>query len=66
MHLEDRDTAALVGTIHQHLAIEPPCPQQRRIENFGPVGRRQQNHAGAGIETVKFGEQLVQVCSFSS
>ena len=60
VHLEDGDTAALVGTIHQHLAVEPPCPQQRGIEDFGPVGGREQNDAGRGIEAVKFGEQLVE------
>ena len=60
VHLEDGDAAALVGTVHQHLPVEPPCPQQRRIEDFGPVGGGQQDDADRGIEAVEFGKQLVQ------
>ena len=60
VHLEDRDAAALVGAIHQHLPVEPTCPQQRRIEDFRPVGGREQDDAGTGIETIELGEQLIE------
>ena len=35
----------LVGPIDQHLAIEAARPQQRRVEDLGPVGRGHQDDA---------------------
>jgi hypothetical protein len=43
VHLEDLSAAFLVRTVHQDLAIEAARPQQRGIENLGPVGGGQ-NH----------------------
>ena len=40
----------------QYLPIEQPCPQQRRIENFGPVGSREQDHAHPRVKAVKLRE----------
>ena len=54
------DAPFLVGTIDQHLTIEPPSAQQSRIEHLGPVGRRQQNDADFRIESVKFAQQLIE------
>ena len=50
----------LSGPVDQHLPVEPPRAQQRRIEDLGPVGGRQQDHADPRIEAVELGEQLVE------
>jgi hypothetical protein len=60
MHLENGLPTAAVGAIDQHLPVETSGAQQRRVEDFGTIGCRQQNDAGARIETVEFGQQLVQ------
>ena len=60
MDLEDLDAALAVGPVDQHLAIEPAGAQQRRIEDFRPVGGGQQDDAGARIEAVELGQQLVE------
>ena len=52
---EDLHAADLVRPIDQHLAVEAAGAQQRRIEDLGPVGRRQQDQAGARIEAVELG-----------
>jgi hypothetical protein len=43
--LEDRNAPALVGTIDQHLTIEPAGAKQRGIEDFRPVGGGEQDDA---------------------
>ena len=60
VHLENLEPAVAVGTIHQHLAIEPSGPQQRRVEDFRPIGRGQEDDAGARIEAVEFGQELIE------
>ena len=42
VHRQNFLTAPFVRPIDQHLAVEPPGPQQRGIEDFGPVGRGEQ------------------------
>ena len=58
--LEDLQPALAVGTVDQHLAVEAPGAQQRRIENFRPVGRGEQDDAAARIEAVEFGKELIE------
>src|SRR5271167_108329 len=60
MHSEDLFSPLLVRSIDQDLAVEPPGAQQRRIENLGPVGRREQDEAARRIEAVELGQELVQ------
>jgi hypothetical protein len=42
------------------LPVEPACPQECRIQDFRPIGRRHENDADAGIEAVHLDQQLVQ------
>jgi hypothetical protein len=63
VHLQDLQPALLVRPVHEHLPVETAGPQERRIENLGPVRSREQDQAPAGVETVQLGEQLVQ-CLF--
>lgn len=45
---------------HHHLPIESLGTQQRRIEDVGPVRRREQNHLLALVEAIHLHEQLVE------
>ena len=60
MHLQNLKSPLAFGPIHQHLAIETAGAQQRRVENFRPVGGGEQDDAGAGVETVELGEKLIE------
>ena len=60
MNLEDFQPARAVRPVDQHLAVEAPRPQQGRIEHFRAIGGAKQDHAGARIEAVELGEQLVE------
>src|SRR5215467_3421481 len=60
MDLEDVDPSLLVGPIDQDLAIETAGAQQRRIKNFGAVGRRQNHKAGPRIEAVHVDKKLIE------
>ena len=60
VHLQDVDAALAVGPVDQHLAVEATGAQQRRVEDLGPVGRRQNDQAHRGVEAVHLGEQLVE------
>src|ERR1700691_4168750 len=60
MHLENLLAADHVGIGHDHLAIEPPGAQQRRIEHVGPVGGGDQDNAFIGLEAVHLDQQLVE------
>src|SRR6202023_3227076 len=42
------------------LAIEPARAQQRRIQNVGTIGRRDDDDALGGSEAVHFHQQLIQ------
>jgi hypothetical protein len=57
---EDLYAAGLVGPVDQDLPVEAPSAQKRGVEDFGPVGRRQQNHANGRIEAVDLGQKLVE------
>ena len=60
MHLQHCTAARQVGVGHRDLAVEAAGPQQRRIEDVGPVGGRDEDDAGARVEPVHFDQQLVQ------
>ena len=60
MHFENLHPPGAVGAVHQHLPVETARAQQRRVEDFGPVRCGQQNDALGRIETVEFGQKLVQ------
>src|SRR5690606_21525856 len=46
--------------VDDDLAVEAAGPQQRRVEDVGPVGGRDEDDAGAGVEPVHLDEQLVE------
>ena len=49
-----------VRLVDQHLTIEAPRAEQRRVEHLRPVGRAHDDDALARVEAVHLGEQLVQ------
>ena len=50
----------LVGRVDGDAAVEAPGPQQRGIEDLGPVGRGEHDHALGAGEAVHLGEDLVE------
>ena len=58
--VEDRLAALEVGLVDHDLAVEAPGPQQRRVEDVGPVGGGDEDDAGAGVEPVHLDQQLVE------
>mmetsp|Transcript_1957 Transcript_1957/g.4380 ORF Transcript_1957/g.4380 Transcript_1957/m.4380 type:complete len:304 (+) Transcript_1957:1231-2142(+) len=60
MHREDLGAALDVGLVDDDLAIEPAWPQEGGVEHVGPVGAREDDHAGGGGEAVHLDEQLVE------
>ena len=60
MNLQDLHAALLVGPVHQYLAVEPTGPQQRGVENFRPVGGRQNDEPRARIEAVELDQELIE------
>ena len=49
-----------VGLGHHDLPVEPARAQQRRVQDVGPVGRRDDDHAALDVEPVQLDQQLVQ------
>ena len=60
MDLENIQPALAVGPVDQDLAVEAPGAQQRRVEDFRPVGRGEEDHADARIEAVELGKELIE------
>jgi len=60
VHAQDRLAALEVGPVDHDLTVEPSGPQQRRVEDVGPVRGRHQDHRGPLIEAVHLDQQLVQ------
>src|SRR6266852_1760956 len=60
MNLKDLLAPSFVGTVDQHVAIKPPRSQQRAVENLRAIGGREDNQPGLGVESIHFGEQLIQ------
>src|SRR5215203_2650475 len=49
-----------MGSVDQHLSVKPACSEQRRVEDLGPVGRRQQHQARGSVKAVQLDEQLIE------
>ncbi len=60
VHAQDLLAALEVGIADGHLPIEPAGTQQRRIEDVGAVGRRDDDDAVGLREAVHLDEQLVE------
>ena len=60
MDPQDLDAPLLVRAVDQDLAVEAAGAQQRRVEDLRPVGRREDDEAGAGIEAVHLDQQLIE------
>ena len=58
--LEDLGPALHVRAVEDDLAVEPAGPQQRRVEDVGPVGRGDDDDVGVGVEAVHLDEDLVE------
>ena len=58
--VEDRHSTSQVRTIEDDLAVEAAGPKERRIENVGTVGGRDDDHVGVRVEAVHLDEDLVQ------
>ena len=60
VHLEDPVAADHVGRLDRDLAVEAAGTQQRRVEDVGAVGRRDQDDVGLDVEAVHLDQQLVE------
>ena len=58
--LEDSLPALDIGAINLDRAIKAARTQQGRIEDFGAIGRTHQNDPGIGVESIQFGQQLIE------
>ena len=60
MHPQDALAPGQVGLGDDDLPVEAARPQQRRVEDVGPVGGGDHDHAALGVEAVELDQQLVQ------
>ena len=60
MNGEDAFASLHIGTVDHDPPIEAAGPQQRRIENVGTVGRRDEDDTLVRLEAVHLDEQLIQ------
>ncbi len=60
VYAEDRLPSRHVGSGYEHLPIEAPWPQERRVEVLEPVGRGHDDDLVARVEAVELDEELVQ------
>ena len=60
VHVENLLALLHVGQSHLDLPVETSGTHQRLVQNIDPVGRRQDDHARIGLETVHLGQQLVE------
>ncbi len=60
VYAQDSLAAGEVWLPYDDLPVEPARPQQRRVEDVGPVGGGYHDDAALGVETIQFDEQLVQ------
>src|SRR5690606_34989708 len=52
---EDCLASPAIWPVENELTVEAPGTSESRVQNFRPVGRREQDDADPWIETVKFG-----------
>ena len=60
VNLEDLAAAEPVGRLHGDAPVKSPRSQQRRVEDLGPVGRREHDHRLGGLEAVELGQDLIE------
>ena len=60
VHAQDPLAPLEIGTVDDDLTVEATRPQQRGVEHVGPVRRRDEDHAGAHVESVELDEHLVE------
>ena len=60
VHGQDRGPLGDVRQRDRDLPVEPPRPEQGRVEDLGPVRGREHHDARRGLEPVHLGQQLVQ------
>ncbi len=60
VHSQDALTAGQVRLGDDDLPVEPARAQQRRVEDVGPVRRRDDDDAALGVEAIELDQQLVQ------
>src|SRR5881396_3020611 len=60
VHAEDLLPALHVRHVHDDLAVEPPGPQERRVEDVGAVGGREEDDPVVRFESVHLDQQLVE------
>ena len=60
VHGQDGLAAFAVGPVDDDLPVEAARPQQRRVEDVGPVGGRHDDDALVGLEAVHLDQQLVE------
>ncbi len=58
--LQDRLAALHVRPIHHHLPVEAAGAQQGRIQNVGPVRRRDQDDVRVGVKAIHLDQDLVE------
>ncbi len=57
---ENGFSAAEVGAVDEHLAIEAPRAEEGLVEDLGAVGGRHDDDAACGLESVHLDEELVE------
>lgn len=55
----DTGTHGYVWAVHGDLAVKPAGAQQRRVEDVGAVGGREDDDASIALKAVHLGQQLV-------
>jgi hypothetical protein len=60
VHFQDFATASAVRAVNQNLSVKPSRTQQCGIKHLWAIGGSNQNYAGAGIEAIQLGEQLIE------
>ena len=60
VHVQDGLALLEIRPVQDHLPIEPPGAQQRRVQHLGRVGGRHDQHRLRRVEAIHFHQQLVQ------
>ena len=60
MHLEYLFTVAKFWQFDIDLPVETTSPKQSLVQDIGPIGRGQDDHAAIAAEAVHLGKQLVE------
>ena len=59
VNAQDRLPSGSVWWLYGDATVEAPRPQQRGVEDLGPVGRAEHDHTRARIKAIHLGEDLV-------